>query len=110
MPEIRVGFHLLCTFSIEFVIIDFVKIALIALLAAVAAIAQTSLGTSSLGGTVTDDSGAFVPGAQIVLTDVQHGVKRNADSNDSGNYVINGLPAGQYRLEVTKPGFDTFSY
>src|SRR6478752_2080441 len=110
MPKIRVGFHSSSTFPIELVIIDFVKIAVVALLAAAYMSAQTSLGTSSLGGTITDDSGAFVPGAQIVLTDVQHGVKRNAVSNDSGNYVVNGLPASQYQLEVTKPGFDTFSY
>ncbi len=97
-------------FLYELDIISFVKFLLMALLAALPAIGQTSLGTSSLGGTIVDDSGAFVPGAQIVLTDVQHGVKRNADSNDSGNYVINGLQAGQYRLEVTKAGFDTFSY
>src|SRR3954453_20852039 len=91
-------------YFIEFVIIDSVKFAVIALLVAASMNAQTSLGTSSLGGTITDSSGAFVPGAQIVLTDVQHGVKRNAFSNDSGNYIINGLPAGQYQLEVTKPG------
>ena len=72
--------------------------------------AQTALGTSSLGGTVTDSSGASIPGAHIELTDTARGVKREASANDSGNYVINGLAAGQYSLQVTKAGFDAFTY
>ena len=72
--------------------------------------AQTSLGTSSLGGTVTDSSGLIVPQARIELTDTQRGVKRNAVTNDSGNYVINGLQAGMYTLRAEKQGFDVANY
>src|SRR4051794_23178261 len=72
--------------------------------------AQTSLGTSSLGGTVTDSSGASVQGAEIQLTDLDRNIKRQAMTSESGTYVVNGLPAGRFTLQVMKQGFDTANY
>ena len=74
------------------------------------AIAQTSLGTSSIGGTVTDVANLSVEGAQIDLLDVARGVKRHAITNASGNYVVNAIPAGLYTLRVEKQGFRSFNY
>ncbi len=72
--------------------------------------AQTSLGTSSLGGTVTDAGGLAVTGAEIELTDAERGARRRAVSNESGNYIIPGLTAGQYRMQVLKEGFSAYTY
>src|SRR4051794_1029587 len=74
------------------------------------ACAQTSLGTSSLGGTVTDSSGASVQGAEVQLTDLERNIKRQAVTSESGTYVVNGLAAGRFTLQVVKQGFDTFNY
>lgn len=73
-------------------------------------IGQTSLGTSSLGGTVSDSSGLAVVGASVELTDVTRGLHRTAVTNDSGNYIISGLSTGQYSLKVVKEGFTTYTY
>ena len=73
--------------------------------ATVGAYAQTSLGTSSLGGAVTDSSGLVIPNARVELTDTEHGVTREALTNEGGNYVFTGLQAGRFLLRVTKEGF-----
>src|SRR5437868_3976275 len=78
--------------------------------ATIRAYAQTSLGTASLGGTVTDSSGLVIPDAKVELTGVEHGLTREALTNDAGNYVFTGLPAGRFLLRVTKEGFEQFRY
>ena len=79
----------------------------LAALGALLAPAQTSLGTSSVGGTVKDASGLGVPSAQMELIETQRGVSRRTVSNESGDYIFNGVPAGIYTLRSTKSGFET---
>ncbi len=64
---------------------------------------------AQLNGTVTDTSGAVVPGATVTVTSVGQGFTRTVASNKSGNYLVAGLPAGTYDLTVTAPGFRTYS-
>lgn len=65
-------------------------------------------GTATLTGTVTDKSGAVVPNATVVLTNTAVGVTRTTVSNSDGAYLLAGLPAGQYDLAVSAPGFKKF--
>ena len=65
--------------------------------------AQAVKGT--LLGTVTDTTGAGVPGATVTVTEVQTGIARNATTNASGNYVFSNLKDGIYRVEAELPGF-----
>src|SRR5215467_11880720 len=67
------------------------------------AFAQRS--TASVAGSVTDESGATVPGAEVVARNLATGVERSVVSNDLGYYVISALVAGQYSLSVKKTGF-----
>jgi hypothetical protein len=67
------------------------------------ALAQRS--TASVAGSVTDESGATVPGAEVVARNLATGVERSVLSNDLGYYVISALVAGQYSLSVKKTGF-----
>src|ERR1035438_8712900 len=60
---------------------------------------------ATLLGTVTDSSGAVVPNAKIVLTEVGTGVNRSGQSNESGNYTYPNLPPGQYSVTVEAAGF-----
>jgi hypothetical protein len=52
----------------------------------------------SIVGSVTDSSGAIVPGAKITITDVTKGVNFETTANDSGNYEQQHLIAGTYRV------------
>ncbi len=81
-----------------------------AALTAFSSFGQTSLGTSSLAGTVTDGSGLVIDGAQVDVTDSARGTERHAVTNKSGNYVITALPASHYTMRVEKPGFNAFNY
>lgn len=64
--------------------------------------------TSSISGTVTDSSGADVPGATVTISNSSEGVKRQVTSNSTGSYLVSGLPAGTYELTVTASGFKTY--
>src|SRR5712692_11620284 len=67
--------------------------------------AQTQLGT--LFGTVTDTSGAVVPGADVSVENVTTGLKRDGRTDKTGEYQLVGLPTGRYTLRVQKEGFQT---
>ena len=60
----------------------------------------------SIAGTVTDPSGAAVPGAKVSITETGKGVTYNTVSNDSGNYVQSHLAVGTYDVRVEAPGFE----
>jgi outer membrane receptor protein involved in Fe transport len=65
--------------------------------------AQAVKGT--LLGTVTDTTGAGVPGATVTVTEVQTGISRSATTNASGNYTFSNLKDGVYRVEAELSGF-----
>jgi Carboxypeptidase regulatory-like domain len=65
--------------------------------------------TAQISGSVTDPSGAVLPGVEITATQTDTGVSRTAISNETGVYVLPNLPIGPYRLEATLPGFRTFA-
>src|SRR5580698_6403149 len=75
------------------------------LLLAMTAGAQTTAGR--ILGTVTDQSGAGVGGATVVVTDVQHGVSRTLTTGDSGDYVAAELQPGTYQIRAESKGFKT---
>ncbi len=72
-------------------------------------LAQIS-GTGSISGTVRDPTGAVVPGASITATDLATGLTRQVHSSSSGDYTIQLLQPGRYRLEITKQGFATADF
>lgn len=61
--------------------------------------------TGSIRGTITDQSGAVVPGASVTATNINTGVATAATADKSGDYNIQTLPIGTYTLSATKPGF-----
>ena len=66
--------------------------------------------TASITGTVTDPSGAAVPGATVTATSQERGQTFTATTNDSGLYRIAQLPVGTYGLKVEKSGFAVASH
>jgi len=63
--------------------------------------------TGTVVGTVTDQSGAVVPGALIILTESTTNTTRASSTNNSGNYVIQDVPPGTYSITASKNGFET---
>ena len=67
------------------------------------AMAQTT--TGSIVGTVTDRTGAVVPGAAVVVTNTDTGSTNRTVTDSSGNYVVTPLPVGHYSVTVEAKGF-----
>ena len=65
--------------------------------------AQNAFG--ALVGTVTDSSGAVVPGATVTLTNLGTNEKKVMQSETSGSYRFVNLPPTQYKIEVQKTGY-----
>jgi hypothetical protein len=59
----------------------------------------------SVAGTVTDQSGAVVPGAAITIVNDNTGLTRSTTAGAAGDYTIIDLPAGTYTITVTAQGF-----
>jgi hypothetical protein len=59
----------------------------------------------SIVGTVTDASGAIIPGAAVTLTNIGTNEKRTAETDATGNYRFVSLVPANYRLEVEMTGF-----
>ncbi|MGB8098396.1 MAG: carboxypeptidase-like regulatory domain-containing protein, partial [Terracidiphilus sp.] len=62
----------------------------------------------SIYGTVTDQSGAVIPGATITVTDESKGTVVTATSNGAGDYAVNHLIPDVYDLKATAKGFQAF--
>ena len=68
-------------------------------------LAQTS--TSRIAGTVTDATGAVVPGAKITAKDEANGVSYTQTTTGAGLYTFPSLPVGRYTITVETKGFKT---
>ena len=75
-------------------------------LSTLAALAQTDRGT--LTGTVSDGTGAVIPGVPLEAKNVQTGAVYQAGSSETGNYTLAQLPAGTYEVSAIFPGFRKF--
>lgn len=64
--------------------------------------------TGSIGGTVTDQSGAVVPGVDLTLTEVERKLSRSTKTDAGGNYLFTSLPPGNYEIRAERAGFKTF--
>ena len=60
---------------------------------------------NSIEGTVADPSGAMIPQAQVVLSNLETGVSQTAESNSAGYYHFTSLPPGKYKITASAPGF-----
>ena len=62
----------------------------------------------SVGGTVTDASGAAVRGAKVVIRNTETGTERTLVTGADGRYAAPSLPVGEYNVVVTGDGFNRF--
>jgi hypothetical protein len=76
---------------------------------AVVSVGAFAQANSELTGIVTDQTGAVVPDAKIVLTDPGTGSSKTTTSGATGLYDIAGLNPANYNMKVTAKGFESFA-
>ncbi|ADW70432.1 TonB-dependent receptor [Granulicella tundricola] len=84
----------------------FLAVAAVALMITAVASAQLA-GKGALRGSVTDSTGAAVPGATIVVTNIATNTKQTLVSTSAGDYEVS-LDPGKYTVTVTLAGFKSF--
>jgi outer membrane receptor protein involved in Fe transport len=75
------------------------------LLLSVPSVAQTFRG--SINGTITDPSGAVIPGAKVTATDVATAIARDTVASGAGEFEFADLPLDSYTIKVSAVGFQT---
>jgi hypothetical protein len=70
--------------------------------------AQAQGTTATLGGTITDPSGAVVPSATVNLKNAASGDLRSTRSNGAGVFSFSAIPSGNYSLKIQASGFSSF--
>jgi Carboxypeptidase regulatory-like domain len=73
------------------------------------AFSQTTVGSGSIVGTVTDPSGAVVNGAKITITNSATGQSSTLTANSSGSFNSGSLSPGEYKIQASAKGFSTTS-
>ena len=74
----------------------------------IAGLAPGMIGATSLRGTVTDASGAVVPGARVTVRNDETGASQNTATDARGVYQFYNVPPGNSALFVDSPGFKRF--
>jgi hypothetical protein len=74
---------------------------------ACAAFAQTT-GTATLVGTLTDNTGAVVPGATVTIVNTETQFTSNTQTTSEGAYYVPNLIPGTYRLTIEAQGFKRY--
>jgi Carboxypeptidase regulatory-like domain/TonB dependent receptor-like, beta-barrel len=69
------------------------------------AFAQSS-STGDIRGTVTDSSGAVIPGATVTVVNIATGELKVFTTNGTGIYDTVSTPNGAYRVTISAPGFE----
>jgi hypothetical protein len=65
-------------------------------------------GTGNIQGTISDPTGAVVPSASVILTNVSTLVAHKTTTDRAGVYVFPGVPVGTYTLAINAPGFRAY--
>src|SRR5215471_6871648 len=86
----------------------FFRLALVCVLSAATLFAQSSTGTATMVGAVTDSTGSVVPGAKVTVTNKDAGYVFSSVSTSEGTWYIPNLNPGNYQLKIEAAGFKTF--
>src|SRR5436305_14313567 len=65
--------------------------------------------TAQVTGRMTDPTSAVIPAAEVTVSNIETGDKRNTKSNDQGYYTVLFLEPGRYRVDVQAKGFTPVS-
>src|SRR5665811_2195612 len=79
---------------------------MIVMLSSTAVQAQSASATGRLEGTVTDATGAAVPGADITVRNQNTGISTTVQSGTEGDFTVLYLEPGTYEVSLQKAGFN----
>jgi hypothetical protein len=99
VKSIKLSLHRRLGFALAF--------SLLALMLAPVILAQTTISTGSIQGTVTDPSGAFVSGAKVTIRNAGTNQAIQATTNSTGTFASGALLPGQYTVRIEAQGFKT---
>ncbi len=74
---------------------------------AFAAPAAQNGSSASVRGTVTDPSGAVIPGATVTISNAMSGLKRSVQTDPTGQFEVDNLPFHPYDVTVSANGFSS---
>src|SRR5262247_683565 len=86
-----------------------ITIALVCLVCATAGFAQESI-NATLSGTVSDVSGALIPGVQVTAKNTATGVESSTITNETGTYRFPSLQPGSFEVTAALSGFSTQAF
>ncbi len=69
---------------------------------------QAQVSTATLNGTVTDNTGALIPGAKVMVVQTQTNFATETLSGPDGSFRVSSIPVGPYVLRVSKEGFSKY--
>ena len=64
-------------------------------------------GFTAVTGSVSDPTGAVIPGVEVTVTNASTGASRTVITNETGSYTVSQLPPGTYSISASLPGFRT---
>lgn len=87
----------------------FIRPALVAVLVIFffATTSPAQISTATIGGTVTDPTGAPIPGATVIVESPDTGIRHQVVTNSSGAFSVPQLQPGTYSITVSREGFET---
>ena len=89
------------------IVTGFTVLLLFCLIAPIQMSAQVN---ATVGGTVSDATGALIPGVEITARSVATGIVTTRITNESGNYEFASLQPGTYTVSAALSGFQTATY
>ena len=92
--------------SFQALLVRILVLVSVALLTGTIAFAQIT--TTTVVGTVTDNTGAAVVGATVTVTNVETNLVRTTKTDAEGGYRVEFLPVGSYKLEASAAGFKSY--
>jgi Carboxypeptidase regulatory-like domain len=85
-------------------------LAIVIVIASATSVAQTTISTGSIQGTVTDPSGAVVGGARVTITNRPTGQSITTPTSSSGTYASGALSPGDYEVKIEARGFQSVEF
>lgn len=76
-------------------------------ISSVCGLASGQVTTGTISGVVQDETGAVLPGAKVMVENLDTGMTRTAITDDQGRYRFPQLPLGSYEVQAELSGFQT---